>query len=67
MKGILGFWWVRPERAEGIDECDSSETTTWTRQIIARILPLRKGYPEEWAPNHPPEGRELHRSASKDR
>ena len=28
LREILGFWWVRPERAEGSDEYDSSETTT---------------------------------------
>ena len=28
LREILGFWWVRPGRAEGSDEYDPSETTT---------------------------------------
>ena len=58
MREILGFWWVRPERAEGCDGYESSETTTRTRQINARVLPLRKGYPEDMVGHQPSTRRE---------
>ena len=50
---VLGFWWVRPEGAEGSDGCDSSETTNRTMQINARVLPLRKGYPKDMVGHQP--------------